>query len=48
MASTTTTLAPARSMGPAVSTSPAAGEALPSAWMRLSFDVLRSWDRPPG
>jgi hypothetical protein len=48
MASTTTTLAPARSVGPAVSTPPTAGEALPSAWMRLSFDVLRSWDRPPG
>lgn len=48
MASTTTTPPPARSAGPAVSTPPTAGEALPSTWLRLSFDVLRSWDRPPG
>jgi len=47
-ASTTTTLAPIRSTGPGTSSPAPAGEASPSVWLSLSFDVLRGWDRPPG
>jgi len=48
VAPTTTTPAPIRSTGPGTASPAPTGDAIPSVWLSLSFDVLRSWDRPPG